>query len=360
MVQYGKNEQLAGSPVVDENVAIYVGLDVHKKNWHATIRTFNEELKRTVLPGTTQNLIQLLAPYENNPRIVAYEAGPFGFWLHDELCKLGVQCVVAAPSLIPKASGNRVKTDRRDSANLADLLATRRLKTVVVPSEEEYANREVSRRRHRLVADRRRQQTRLKSFLARYGRSAQEPRYWNSAEVTRLEDLRWGNPWQQQSWDSLVREYKYLNEASKAQLKVLCQLAKTPRYKEQVKLLRTAPGIGLITAMEFLLELQDVGRFRRGEQLAAYVGLTPSQFTTGDKVRLGHITKTGKPGLRSCLVEGSWKAIAKDEELRAKYERIKDRSGSKKAIVAVAHNLLLRMRRMILDGKPYQKASPAP
>ena len=354
MGQYVKNGLQSGSPVLAENEPVYVGLDVHKNNWHATIRTFSAELKRTVLPGTTENLRQLLAPYEAHPRVVAYEAGPFGFWLHDELERVGIQCVVAAPSLLPVESGNRVKTDRRDSAKLADLLAMNRLKTVTVPSSQECAHREVPRCRRRLVGDRTRLQLRLKSFLARYGRSSQEPRYWTSVEVARLEAQRWGDPWMQQSWDSLLQEYKYLCGACKAQTSLLRELAKTPLYRDRVTLLRTAPGVGLITAMEFLLELQDVRRFRRSEQLAAYVGLTPSQFSTGDRVRLGHITKAGNAGLRQCLVEASWKAITRDEQLRAKYERIKARSNGKKAIVAVAHNLLLRMRRVILDGVPYQ------
>jgi transposase len=111
--------------------------------------------------------------------------------------------------------------------------------------------------------------------------------------------------------------------------------------------------------MEILLELQDVSRFRRADQLAAYVGLTPSQYTSGDKLRMGRITGIGKNSVRVVLVEASWWLIRKDKAMRTKYEKIKARAGAKRAIVAIARNLLLRIRRMILDTRPYALAQAA-
>ncbi len=105
--------------------------------------------------------------------------------------------------------------------------------------------------------------------------------------------------------------------------------------------------------MEILLELGDMSRFSNAEKLAAYVGLTPTQHSSGDKIRLGHITHMGKGNLRGVLTEASWSLIKKDGTMAEKYERIKARSGGKRAIVAVAHNLLLRIRRILLDGVPY-------
>jgi transposase len=118
--------------------------------------------------------------------------------------------------------------------------------------------------------------------------------------------------------------------------------------------LQSIPGVGLISAMELLLELQDGSRFRRAEQLAAYVGLTPSQYSSADKVRMGRITRIGKNTLRSLLVEASWTLIRKDQAMREKYTRIKIRSGGKRAIVAIARTLLLRMIRMLLDKQTYE------
>ena len=104
---------------------------------------------------------------------------------------------------------------------------------------------------------------------------------------------------------------------------------------------------------EGVLELQDVGRFKRGNQLPAYVGLTPSQYSSGEKIRFGRITAIGKNDLRGTLVEVAWRLIAKDPAMRDKYERIKARAGSKRAIIAIARTLLLRTRRMLLDRQPY-------
>ncbi len=115
----------------------------------------------------------------------------------------------------------------------------------------------------------------------------------------------------------------------------------------------TIPGIGMIAAMELLLEFQNVHRFQRADQLAAYVGLTPSQYSSADKVRMGRITCVGKNSLRAMLVQASWALIRKDGVMREKYDRLKSRSGGKRAIVAVARILLIRMRRMLLDNNPY-------
>jgi len=124
-------------------------------------------------------------------------------------------------------------------------------------------------------------------------------------------------------------------------------------YRDRVKILRSIPGIGLIAATEILLELQDVSRFRRSKDLAAYVGLTPSQYSSAEKIRMGRITGIGKNNLRGTLIEAAWLLIRKDVAMREKYERIKGRAGAKRAIVAVVRTLLLRTRRMLLDNQPY-------
>jgi transposase len=134
----------------------------------------------------------------------------------------------------------------------------------------------------------------------------------------------------------------------------LKELSQVPRYRDRVDILRTIPGIGIINAMEILLELQDLSRFQRAEQLAAYVGLTPSQYSSADKVRMGRITGIGKNSVRTALVESCWWLISKDKEMRQRYDKIKARAGAKRAIVAIARQLLLRIRRMLLDAQPYR------
>ena len=151
----------------------------------------------------------------------------------------------------------------------------------------------------------------------------------------------------------MLEQYHFLDGQIVKQTKLLCELSKTELYRERVELLMTIPGIGMIAAMELLLELQDVRRFQRADQLAAYVGLTPSQYTSADKVRMGRITCVGKNSLRATLIQASWALIRKDGVMQEKYDRLKSRSGGKRAIVAVARTLLIRMRRMLLDNNPY-------
>jgi transposase len=168
-----------------------------------------------------------------------------------------------------------------------------------------------------------------------------------------LRSVEFGNRWMQESFNRLLEQYEFITAQIDKQTKLLRELSETELYQKRVEILLSIPGIGVISAMELLLELQDVSRFRRAEQLAAYVGLTPSQYSSADKVRMGRITGIGKNTLRSLLVEASWTLIRKDQAMRAKYDRIKIHSGGKRAIVAIARTLLLRMRRMLLDKQAY-------
>ena len=333
---------------------LFVGIDLHKHRWHVTIRTFDVELFSASIPGTWEALQRVLTRYDGHQLQAVYEAGYFGFRLHDRLVEHGIPCLVTPPSLVPKEYGNRVKTDRRDSRKLAHLLAKGLLKRVWVPSEEERYHRQVIRRRRQLVRDRVRTQSRIKAELRFHGIYLEEPRgRWTQPYLAYLRRLDFGNRWMQESFHRLLEQYEFLSAQIDKQTQLLRELSETVRYRERVEILQSIPGIGMISAMEVLLELQDISRFRRAEQLAAYVGLTPSQYSSADKVRMGRITGIGKNTLRSLLVEASWTLVRKDQAMREKYDKIKIRAGGKRAIVAIARTLLLRMRRMLLDGQAY-------
>lgn len=333
---------------------LYVGIDLHRVNWHVTVRTADAEVFSGSLPGTWEALKKLFDRYPNYHISVVYEAGYFGFWLYDRIVRYGADCMVTPPSLIPQEYGNHVKTDRRDSRKLAYFLAKGLLKRVWVPSEEERYHRQVIRRRCQLVGDRVRVQNRIKAELRFYGIELADPRgKWTLVYVDNLRRLKFNNHWMQESFRRLIEEYDFISQQIVHQTKLLRELAATDFYREQMEILRSTPGIGLIAAMEYLLELQDVKRFRRSDQLAAYVGLTPSQYSSADKVRMGRITCIGKNTLRGTLVEVAWRVIGKDPAMRQKYDTLKARCGSKRAIVAIARIVLLRTRRMLIDRKPY-------
>jgi len=131
-------------------------------------------------------------------------------------------------------------------------------------------------------------------------------------------------------------------------------LSRSENYQDKYKRLISAPGVGLITAMTFLLEIFNFQRFAKEDHFSSYLGMTPSQFSSGDKVRLGHITRQGNANLRRVLIESAWTVIKHDPHLREKYDRIKARGpNGKKAIVAVARSLAVRFRRCILDETEY-------
>ena len=337
-----------------EHAQLYIGIDVHRVQWHVTVRTQDVELFTGSLPGTWEALGKLLERYKGVRIQAVYEAGYFGFRLHDHLQSAGIDCVVTPPSLVPQEYGNHVKTDRRDCRKLAQLLAKGMLRRVWVPTAQQRSERQVIRRRKQLIGDRVRVQNRIKAELRFYGIEMPAPSgQWSQGYLRQLEGLPMDDRWMEESFRVLLKEYRYLSDLIRQQTALLGELAETTAYAERVGILRSTPGIGLVSAMEYLVELQDVSRFRRGNQLAAYVGLTPSQYSSGEHLRMGRITAIGKNHLRGTLVEVAWRLIAKDPAIREKYEGIKSRAGSKRAIIAIARILLLRTRRMLLDRQPY-------
>ena len=348
MKRYTKN--------LPEGTKIFIGIDLHKNHWHITMRTEEIELFSGSIPGTMESLSKLFEPYMHCDIYAVYEAGCFGFWLYDDLTAYGVKVIVTPPSLILVEQGNRVKTDRKDSKKLCHLLSKELLKEVYVPAPEERFHRTVNRRRRQLVRERVRIQHHITSELTLYGIPLEERTgAWSRSYIRNLRAIRFENRYMQESFQRLIDGYDYFNELVKKQTQLVKELAETDTYRERVKLLVSIPGIGVLTAMELLLELQDIRRFARPEQLAAYVGLTPSEHSSGDTTRMGHITKTGKSHLRGLLIEASWITIRKDKSLATIYNRIKVRAGGKRAIVAVARHLLLRTRKMLIRECSYQE-----
>lgn len=350
MVKYGER-------AVGES-DIFVGLDIHRRQWYVTILAGDADVFTGSIPGTWAALSAYLRRYTSERVFVVYEAGFSGFWLYDRIREWGGRCIVTPPSLVPLAYGNRVKTDKRDSRKLAWLLSRGLLKSVWVPDERQRGHREVLRHRQQLVQDCVRVQSRIKSALYLYGIDLMgRCGRWTGVLVSRLQKIQLPDQWAQASYERLLGWYGQLTEQVAAQTRLLRQLGQTDDYRESVALLSTLPGVGIITAMTLLLELGDITRFRRADQIAAYVGLTPAQYSSGDHVRMGRITGMGKNHLRGLLIEAAWVAVRRDGRFGDAYDRIKHRAGSKRAIVAVARHLLLCARRMLLDGRPYQ--SPA-
>ncbi len=334
---------------------VSIGIDVHRINWHVTAWIEGEEVFHGSLPGQYHALQKLLERFPDCTIKVVYEAGPFGFWLYDKLTADGIETIVTPPSLIPVESGNRVKTDKRDSRKLAKLLENNMLKKVHVLSEAERADRELLRTQRQIVEHRSDLMRQIKSKLLLYGIVSPftAKKGWSKRYIEWLKKLVCEQEMLKISLNFLIELYEYLTDQLKRIIKQVITLAHSDRYAKKVKLLKSVPGIGTLIATEIVVELQNIERFRSSEKIAAYIGLTPSEYSSGQYVRQGRITKCGNKWVRTCLVESSWHLIWKDPVMQYRYKKLKGRKGAKRAIIAIARHLIIRIRRMLLDNKPY-------
>ena len=349
--------RLKGKKINFKGKMVSIGIDVHKKSWSITALVEEEIVMAITLSRPSyDSFMKVLSRFKGNHVRIAYEAGPCGFDLYDRLTADGIECIVTPPSLIPVESGNRVKTDKRDSFKLARYLENNMLKQVWVLSPEERAHRQLVRTRRQIVHHRSDVMRQIKSFLLFYGIDIpfKNTQHWTGAFMKWLRQLDLGSEYLHRSLKTLLDLYEYLDEEKKRLTRDVLELAEEEKYAQSVSLLTTIPGIGPLSAIEILVEIQDITRFRTANKFAAFLGLTPSQYSTSDFIRMGHITHAGNVRARTALVESSWILIARDPAMRSKYERIKQRRGGKRAIVAVAKSLSARIRRILLNQVPYE------
>ena len=234
-----------------------------------------------------------------------YEAGPGGFALQRQLEAEGIECRVIAPALIPRRPGDRVKTDRRDARKLAELLRADLLTAVHPPTIDQEAVRDLCRAREDAVTDRTRARHRLAKLLLRRG-IAYDGRNWTLRHRRWLLTLRFEHPAAQATFDDYLRALEGVEERLRTLEQELAECASSDDYREAVGLLRCFRGIDTVTAMTVLAELGDVTRFGSARQLMSYLGLTPSEYSSGARQQRGPITKTGNAHVRRILVESAW------------------------------------------------------
>jgi transposase len=284
----------------------FVGLDVHAtKIVAAVLDAETGQLQTFVMGGDNAKAAGFCGGLPRPVRVV-YEAGPTGYGLARELVKRRVECVVAAPSKIPRASGDRVKTDRRDAEHLVRLLLAGKLHPVRVPGDEEEALRDLVRARDGVRMDLMRCRHRLSKLLLRHGIRFDDGTAWTERHRQWLATITL--PWPaahatlldaRGAIDALAHRRDQLER------EIVAMLPACP-WTVQVGRLRCLRGIDTLTAVGLCAEIGDFERFARAEQLMSYVGLVPSESTTGQQRRLGSITKTGSGHARRLLVEASW------------------------------------------------------
>jgi transposase len=341
------------------NEKVFVGLDDCKKTWSLCARSGGMIVHETSMPAQ----YEVLRNYFHNkfPECqieVMYEAGFRGFELHDQLVADGWECVVTPPHTVTEEKCQRKKNDRTDCRRLAKNLETGDYHSCFVPDKGLREDRQVSRTCGQVQADLTRVCSRIRRMLEFHGLDNSLPAgRWSGTAYARLREhlgkveisdsLRF-------SFEVMFRELEHLRQLKKEVLLQLRKLAGTERYRKSVRLLMSAPGIGILTAIRLVLEWGDMSRFARKEEFASFLGLVPSDYSSGDQEHRGHITKQGNRSVRRWLTESSWVAIRHDPALLDKYRRVLRHCGSKKkAIVAVARKLALRLRKVWLSREPY-------
>jgi transposase len=320
-----------------------VGLDVHAaKIVAAVLDGETGELAHFRMGGEAIAAAGFCARLPGPVR-AAYEAGPTGYGLARELACRGVECVVAAPSKIPRASGDRVKTDRRDAEHLVRLLLAGELHPVRVPGPEEEALRDLVRAREAVRVDLMRCRHRLSKLLLRHGIRYDGGQAWTDRHRRWLATVALGWPAAQTTlFDAIGAVDALEHRRGGLEREIVAMLADSP-WATQVGRLRCLRGVDTLTAVGLCAEIGDFARFAKPGQLMHYLGLTPSEDTTGQQRRLGSITKTGSGHARRLLVEAAWHYRSRPSIGRALRDR---QDGQPPEAIAVAWSAQRRLHRV--------------
>jgi transposase len=295
----------------ESSKTLFVGLDVHKET--IAVAYASDERGADVVAwgtiGTRQydvdKLIRRLQA-KGGRLVFVYEAGPCGYWLYRYLTRKELTCHVVAPSLVPRKAGDRVKTDRRDAATLARLLRSGDLTGIHVPSIEDEAIRDLSRGREDAMRDLKATKSRLKAFLLRQDIRYEGRATWNAAHLRWLATVVCPTAAQQIVFQEYVRAVTEQQERMQRLEAELHSAVKQWWLYPVVEAIQALRGIDLTGAVIFIAEVGDLTRFDNPRKLMAYLGLTPSEYSSGERRRQGRITKTGNGHARRALVEGAW------------------------------------------------------
>lgn len=340
---------------------IYAGFDVHLKSWKVTLLSQEMMLKSFTMPPKPEVLSDYLQKnYPGATYHSAYEAGFSGLWAHYQLLELGINNIVVNPADIPGTQKDKLqKEDKRDSRKIAYALRSGSLNPIFTPSESTLNDRSLIRSRKMIVNDLTRFKNRIKGLLYFYGiefpeEFASSRTHWSKKFFTWLEGLHMKEASGKTALQHLISEAQYHKELLKTVLLDITLLSKTDKYKERVALLRSVPGIALITAMTILTEIEDINRFANAEKFAAFIGLIPMTSSSGEKQKVGEMTFRAQTFLRSIIIEASWIAIGRDPALLMAYQQLSKRMETNKAIVRIAKKLANRIYTILKYKKMYE------
>jgi transposase len=294
-----------------QSSTLYIGLDVHKDSIAVAYvaQDHGAEVVSLGNIGTRQcDIAQLIRRLQSKSAhlVFVYEAGPCGYWLYRYLTKNGHVCWVVAPSLIPQKPGDRVKTKRRDAIKLARLMRFGDLTPVYIPTVEDEAIRDLCQAREDTICDLKAAKFRLKAFLLRQDIRYTSQATWNPAHLRWLSEVVCPTPVQQIVFQEYVRAVTEHTERLQRLEQELREHVNTWRLQPAVEALQALRGVQFTVAVTLVAELGDLTRFDNPRQLMSYLGLIPSEYSSGDRRRQGGITKASNTHARRALIEGAW------------------------------------------------------
>jgi transposase len=335
------------------SATVSVGLDVHAASIRLAAVCADELLEERTLAYDHGAVERMLGRWPGAR--VCYEAGPTGFGLHRHLRAAGIVCDVVAPGLVPVRPGDRVKTDPRDARKLARLHAGGLLEAICVPSVELEALRDLVRAREAARIDRMRDRHRLSKFLLRHQRRMPF-KSWGAGRRKWLGEQNFDQRAQQLAFSTYLQTLDLVDRRVEALDRELADVAEQGEWAALVARLRCVRGIDTLTAVGLAAEIGDFDRFASAEAFMSFVGLVPSEHSSGAQRRQGSITKAGNAHARRLLVEAAWHAR---RQPKVSYELSRRQAGQDPAVLERAftcqQRLHRRFQRMTGRGKPPQK-----
>lgn len=338
-----------------EKVLLYIGIDVHKTKWVVTVRTYDLELKTFSMKPSAEELESFLQRnYSGAEYRIVYECCFSGFWIYDYFSEKGYKIIVTPTNRIYK-DGSTIKTDKIDSRKLAFQLSRGLLREVVVPGkkirEYKYIFRIYDKQKMRQGQILRQ----IKAFLEQKNHALKWSK-WNKGLVEKLKTLKFEDKLFDLKFSNLLKEYEYVVDQIKDSEKVIEKISEDSELGRRIEIINKINGIGIISAVRmgvYLFDRKD--RFPSSEKLNHYLGLTPSERSSGDKVIRGRSGICGNRKLRSIIIQLAWMTVRKDGALLEKFDRVYKKSGSKqKAIVASARKLMTKILAVVQKEEDYR------
>jgi transposase len=357
---------------IPQEYDVFAGLDVDKKSIAVTFSNHQQGFVRSLqMPYSVENLVKHVRKHFPDQKVAfAYEAGPTGYGLYDGLMGQGYNCLVATPSMIPRAPGQRVKTNRLDSRGLSENLRGGQLKSIHVPSPIYRELRHLTQLRDTLVSEVVAMKQRIQSLLLFEGiafPSAPAGSRWSLKVKAQLRKLECSGSVRfklDQLLDNVEFSEKQVVKVTK-EIRKLCH--NDPELAQCIKYMMSVCGIGWIVASQALARIGDWRELKNVRQLGGFLGVVSTENSTGERTARGSITRTGHGRLRSKLIQAAWSAIRQDAELQDFYSSVCRRHprhvGPRVAIVAVARKLSARIAAVLMEQRPYvvrKKVQSAP